>query len=133
MAKILIAEDDSAVSASLSDFINQMGHAAFVCPNGRNALECLYANQDIDTLITDMRMPGMDGRELVQAVREAPNLRNIPIIMISAFVSVHEIADLLKTGITFFQAKPLRLLELEENLNRCLARRRDARSDSQTA
>lgn len=120
MAKILIAEDDRVSQKLAASLVENEGHAAFVSPNGRHAYEALKVNS-FDLLLTDIMMPEMDGRQLILALRGDATLRRLPVIIMSAVVGVGEIAELLKTGATFFLAKPLSAKDLREYLQRGLA------------
>lgn len=119
MAKILIAEDDRVSQKLAAGLVENEGHAAFISPNGRHAYEALKANS-FDLLLTDIMMPEMDGRQLILALRGDAALRRMPVIIMSAVVGVGEIAELLKTGATFFLAKPLSAVDLREYLRRGL-------------
>ena len=119
MAKILIAEDDRVSQKLAAGLVENEGHAAFISPNGRHAYEALKANS-FDLLLTDIMMPEMDGRQLILALRGDAALRRMPVIIMSAVVGVGEIAELLKTGATFFLAKPLSAEDLREYLRRGL-------------
>jgi CheY-like chemotaxis protein len=120
MAKILIAEDEIVSQKTLYKVIEDMGHMAFVSPNGRHAWETLKANPDFQLLITDVSMPEMDGRELIKKVRDNDNMKDIPIIIISGVVTVSEILNLLEIGATVFLAKPVKLQEIREYIARYL-------------
>ena len=117
MGRILIAEDEKTVSSLLVAAIQDMGHEAYVSPNGEHALETLQHNDDFDLLISDMQMPKMDGRQLITEVHKQKALANLPIIIISGYVRLAEIDDLLKNGAMAFLPKPLKLEELEGYIN----------------
>mgnify|MGYP001458147023 CR=1 FL=1 len=119
MAKILIAEDDRVSQKLAASLVENEGHSAFISPNGRHAYEALKANA-FDLLLTDIMMPEMDGRQLILALRGDAALRRMPVIIMSAVVGVSEISELLKTGATFFLAKPLSAGDLREYLKRGL-------------
>ncbi len=120
MAKILIAEDDTVSQKMAKKIVEKSGHTVFISPNGRHAFETLKANMDFKMLITDYVMPEMDGRELVIAVRNELKYQKLPIILMSAYITVKEISDLLAKGATAFQAKPLNEKEFIETVNRYL-------------
>jgi Response regulator containing CheY-like receiver, AAA-type ATPase, and DNA-binding domains len=119
MAKILIAEDDRISQKLAARLVEDMGHSAFVSPNGRHAYDSIRVN-DFQLLLTDIMMPEMDGRQLILALREDAALRDMPVIIMSAVVGVKEIAGLLKVGATFFLAKPLVAGDLREYVRRAL-------------
>ncbi|ACL05608.1 response regulator [Desulfatibacillum aliphaticivorans] len=118
MAKILIAEDDLITRKVLYKIVEGMGHSVIMSPNGRHAWETLETNPDISMLITDVMMPEMDGRELIELVRAREEFQNLPIIIISAVVGPKAVANLLKMGATLFLSKPLKVDETRKYIER---------------
>jgi CheY-like chemotaxis protein len=82
MARILIAEDEAHIVRVMSLWLQRHGHQITETPNGVAALEHLASNE-VDMLITDANMPGMDGVSLIRAVREERQL-TFPVVMLSA-------------------------------------------------
>lgn len=128
MAKILIAEDEKMVATYLAAVLEDLGHEAYVSPNGEHALETLQNNDGFDLLITDMKMPKMDGRQLVESILKQKELADIPIIIMSGYVGIVEIDDLLKAGAEAFLTKPVSLKDLEEYVDHALKSRRSEHS-----
>ncbi|MGE4506773.1 MAG: response regulator [Desulfovibrionaceae bacterium] len=120
MSRILIAEDDRVSQRLALGIVQAMGHTAFVSPNGKHAYEALKASNKFDLLITDIMMPEMDGRHLIQTLRGDTELRKLPIVIMSAVVGVRDISSLLEMGATRFLAKPLDKEELCEAIERCM-------------
>lgn len=120
MAKVVIAEDEKVIRSTIAMILEDMGHSVVQCLHGRHAYETLQANDDIDMLITDMIMPEMDGRELIKAIHDDDSIAKLPILIISGYVGIKEIADLLKMGGTVFIPKPLKTDELRQGIERCL-------------
>lgn len=120
MAKVLIAEDDRISQKLAAKIVEEMGHVAFVSPHGKHAYEALMASNKFDMLLTDIMMPEMDGRQLIQTLRGDQQFAEFPIIIMSAVVGVSEISNLLKLGATLFLAKPLERNEIQEYIRRCL-------------
>ena len=118
MAKILIAEDETVSQKFAKKIVEKSGHSVYISPNGKHAYETLKVNQDFKLLITDFVMPEMDGRELVIAVRNDLKYKELPIIIMSAYITVKEISDLLEKGATAFQAKPLNEKSLLETVRK---------------
>ncbi|NCD33964.1 MAG: response regulator [Spartobacteria bacterium] len=116
MAKILVAEDDVITQKLILAILEKDGHVAFISPNGRHALETLQVNP-FDLLITDVMMPELDGRSLIEAMHKHPRLKNIPVIIISAVIKASDVMDLLEHGATFFVPKPLHRADLLEYTN----------------
>lgn len=120
MARILIAEDDRISQKLAVKIVEEMGHEAYVSPHGKHAYEALMASNNFDMLLTDIMMPEMDGRQLIQTLRGDQQFTDFPIIIMSAVVGVSEISNLLKLGATLFLAKPLDRKEIQEYITRCL-------------
>ena len=120
MAKILIAEDDDLSQKFVTTVVERMGHSAFVSPDGRHAWDAMRAANHFDLLITDIMMPVMDGTTLIRTIRAEPRFDALPIIIMSAFIGVKEIAGLLEIGATWFMAKPVERAALEDYINRAI-------------
>lgn len=76
MKRILLAEDDPAVSYILTRYLDKAGFAVRAAPDGRAAL-ALFDAEPADLLVTDFRMPGMNGEELILALRAAAGLAGL--------------------------------------------------------
>lgn len=105
---ILTVDDDSLVSLNTVAMLEELGHKVFEASSGKQALNILRHEADIDLLITDQAMPGMTGAELADAVRvERPDL---PVIIATGYAELPANADtkLLKLS------KPFRQQQLAE-------------------
>lgn len=122
MSRILIAEDDRISQKLATKLVEEMGHTAFVSPDGQHAYEALTASNQFDLLLTDIMMPRMDGQQLIKTLRGDQQFGDLPIIIMSAVVGINDISNLLKLGATLFLAKPLDREELHNYLARCLGK-----------
>lgn len=120
MARILIAEDDMFSRKICYKLIGKMGHIPICSPDGKHAYQTLLSDNSIDILITDIMMPEMDGRALINVVRGTSNFSNLPIIIMSAVVSLTDISAFIKQGADFFLPKPIDNDNLIEYVERCL-------------
>jgi len=120
MAKILIVEDDVVTQKLTASIMEKEGHYAVVSPNGRHAMETLQVNT-FDLIITDVMMPELDGRGLIEAIRKHPKLKDLPVIIISAVIKLSDIMDLMKVGTTYFVPKPFERSSIMEYVNLSLA------------
>ena len=120
MARILIAEDEETVSSLLEFVLSAKGHEVSVSPDGEHALETLRNREAFpafDLLLTDIKMPRMDGRQLIKSVQSQEGLADIPIIIMAGYVGVAEMDDLLESGVTAYLSKPINLKVLEGHIN----------------
>ena len=79
--KILVVDDESRMRKLVSDFLVKSQYQVVEAENGREALDIFFAENDIDLVILDVMMPGMDGW---QACREIRAVSKVPIIMLTA-------------------------------------------------
>ena len=82
MSKILIIEDEASIAELEKDYLEQAGYEAVIEQDGTVGLERAL-HENIDLIILDLMLPGLDGYEVCKKVREA---KNIPIIIVSAKV-----------------------------------------------
>lgn len=84
MARILVVEDDSLVAMTICDVLQDQGHEVLHAVNGGAALSALEL-QHTDLVITDYRMPRLNGAELIDAIRADPRWSRLPVLMVSAY------------------------------------------------
>ena len=73
---LLYVEDDALVSLATEDVLEAAGYLIHAAPDGRRALEVLEAHPEIDLMVTDIGLPGMDGHQLAaEARRRQPHLK----------------------------------------------------------
>lgn len=113
--KILIADDDPIVRAVVQRIISLLAYDLIETDNGLDAFQ-LIERDDPDILITDLRMPGLDGFELVQKVRAAPRHRAMPIVCLSSVSDQDAVARLAEMGITDYVLKPIKPRNLADRL-----------------
>jgi two-component system response regulator HydG/two-component system response regulator AtoC len=118
--KILLADDDPAIRATIAEALREGCHEVVVAADGAQALEFVREGR-YDLLITDMRMPKLDGMALFRRVRAVfPEMR---VIMMTAFADVTEAVSSLKDGAVDYLVKPFDLEELEACVQRVAERR----------
>ncbi|HEV2665056.1 MAG TPA: sigma-54 dependent transcriptional regulator, partial [Blastocatellia bacterium] len=104
-ARILIAEDDADLRDLLQDDLEDAGYETVVAIDGRAAMAHVEREREwIDLLITDMRMPGLAGGELLSAMRARRS--EAPVIVITAFGSVEQAVEIVKAGAFQYLTKP---------------------------
>jgi CheY-like chemotaxis protein len=118
---ILVADDDPITRKVLHRTLSLAGFSVVLASDGLRALAVLEDNPDIELLITDVLMPNMDGRQLIQALQRDPRFVNLPRIIMSATVTIREINSLLEIGASRFLAKPVSAERLESELSALLA------------
>jgi CheY-like chemotaxis protein len=110
---VLIVDDVAANRSLLSDFLENLGFEIRVAENGQTALARVQITMP-DIILMDIRMPVMGGLEAIRRLRGMPNVKNIPIIAISASATREDEGYSLAAGANDFLSKPIdegRLLE----------------------
>lgn len=110
MKTILLVDDEIENLRSLSEVLSRFGYHVIAKPDGREALAALQDGVSVDLVITDYRMPNMDGLEfLTQLRRVAPS---VPTIMLTAYGVVETYLKSLSLGVFEYINKPVKVKEL---------------------
>lgn len=109
-SRILLVEDDAMVRKMLARFLEPR-YAIAHAGNGREALELLKQEQEIDLILTDVRMPIMDGLQLVRAVKRVRP--HVPIVVMTGLGTEETAIEALRAGATNYLKKPFRNNELD--------------------
>ncbi len=117
---ILVVDDEKNVRNYLSKLIEREGHKAVLCHDGSCGLEKLQ-NGGIDLLITDLRMPGMDGLELIEKVRMFD--KEMDIIVITGFGTMEIFIEAMRLGACDFIIKPIERDQFLRAINRSFAKK----------
>lgn len=108
--RILVADDDKALRNLLYDILTTWGHEVEIAEDGFEALAKLEL--DIDLLVTDAMMPGLDGFEVVRQARASEKFADLPIIMVTGLTSREDRIRAAEVGANDFISKPLDFTEL---------------------
>jgi two-component system, NtrC family, response regulator AtoC len=114
---VLVVDDEPHMRRVLEIMLHKAGHLVFVAGNGREALEVLR-NNPVDLVITDMRMPKMDGIELLTHLRQ--DGVEVPVIVITAHGSVESAVNAMKRGASDYILRPFDIDALELAIARVL-------------
>lgn len=120
--KVLIAEDDSDTAAMLIELLHISGYVPLHAVNGYEVL-ALTRREHPGLILLDLRMPGMDGYEALTRLKEDPETRNIPILVMSAHAadSVQERLKVQSMGALDFFSKPLSMEELMVEIEQAIS------------
>jgi DNA-binding response OmpR family regulator len=117
-ARLLIIEDDIKLVEALKLYLSTAGYAVTSAPDGREGLKEIYLQQP-DLIILDIMMPGLDGWEVCDRIRE---VSDVPIVMLTARGQEAEKVRGLQLGADDYIAKPFSLRELEARVESVLRR-----------
>jgi PAS domain S-box-containing protein len=118
--KILIVDEIESIRIMLKEVLERVNLVVIEADSGESCI--LLANEyNFDLIIADIRMPGMDGFELLARLREDPGNRNIPVIALSASVTSGEWEKILKSGFNAYLNKPVDITKLFAELSKFLS------------
>jgi two-component system cell cycle response regulator len=109
--KILVADDDQALSRTLSWILKENGYEVLAVPGGEHLFDHLQA-EPFDLLLLDIMMPKVDGLQLLQRVKADPRFKDLPVLMISSMPPEEATVRSLGLGAADFIPKPFRVREL---------------------
>lgn len=117
--RVLIVDDEPAITAALMTRLDIAGYEVFHAINGLAGLEAAALHHP-DVIVLDIRMPDLDGFEVCTRLKQTPDLAHIPVIFLSANVQDSAKARALDVGGFEFHSKPYESAELLEAIARAL-------------
>ena len=119
-AKVLVVDDEVEMASMLRNYLTREGYEVATASSAEEALHYLE-DHDMDIVLTDLRMKGMDGLDLVRSVRDS--CPETQIIMMTAFGNIETAIEAIKAGAFHFVAKPVKLPEVRMLLEKALTER----------
>jgi len=111
MKKILIIEDDDIIRDNISDALNLYNYQIYTAINGRDGLQ-LAIKMSPDLILCDIKLPLLNGYEVLEALKNDENTQLIPFIFISAKSNQEDIYKGMNLGAVDYIIKPFLLLDL---------------------
>lgn len=124
-AKILVVDDDEVIRNLLIDTLSSLGYQTWGAANGEEALAALNQKK-VDIVITDIKMPKVDGVRLLKKIKEAQP--DLPVLIITAYSFAYSQDQALKSGADGFLAKPFRIGKMEELIKSALSNKKTSTS-----
>jgi len=112
--RVLLLEDDNALSDLLSDHLEDKGYDVTLCLNGQDALEYLI-DENFDIALLDINTPIMTGIEVLKTIREEYK-NNTPAIMLTAYQDTRHLKESFESGVDDYIKKPFDLEELDQRI-----------------
>ncbi len=120
--KILVVDDFSTMRRIIKNLLRDLGFTnTSEADDGTTALPMLQSG-NFDLLVTDWNMPGMQGIDLLKAVRADPNLSHMPVLMVTAEQKKEQIIEAAKAGVNGYIVKPFTAATLKEKLEKIFER-----------
>ncbi len=121
MENILIVEDDEVVRDYLSEMLTEFGHRSITAENGDDGLN-KFREHDFSMVLTDVRMPVMDGLSMLKKMRSEDS--NIPIIVITGYPTVDSAVESLVAGADYYLVKPINVDDLKVKIIKAFEKRK---------
>jgi CheY-like chemotaxis protein len=122
-ARILVVDDVEMNRDVLSRRLERLGHSIVTANDGREALDVMRT-QPFDLVLLDIMMPEMNGYEVLEALKQDPALRHIPVIMISAIGEIDSVVKCIQLGAEDYLGKPFNPTLLKARVGACLEKKR---------
>ena len=119
--KILIVDDDPEIASLVQYTLEALGHTVQVCDNGREVLAMLHSYKP-NLLVLDVMLPGIDGYSLTSQIAEDPELKEMPIIVLSALEPSRTMFQRF-SQVAAFLTKPFNTDDLTEAIKAALAKK----------
>lgn len=124
MKKILVVEDEKNIRTNLMDILEMSGYLVSTAENGRDAILMMEEGLP-DLVISDIRMPLMDGKELLVNMRKQMPLKNVPFLFLTSKIEPEDIRDGMNSGADDYITKPFKYEELLKAIEVRLAKHDD--------
>jgi DNA-binding NtrC family response regulator len=122
MTTVLIVDDEKDLRDGLSQAVRDLGHEALVAASGREALAIADASK-IDAVLLDLRMPDMDGLQVLTRLRAAADGANVPVAIITAYATAANTIEAMRLGAFDHLTKPVGREDLASLLTRMIRSR----------
>jgi DNA-binding NtrC family response regulator len=119
--KILVVDDDNELADSLAEYLSNLGYSAVAAYSGREGLN-RFENGTFQLIITDLKMPDMDGFKLLEAVKARDS--QAVVVVITGHGTIESAVKAIRDGAYDFITKPFKMEELEVIIDRALERYR---------
>ncbi|WP_169337067.1 CHASE domain-containing protein [Algicola sagamiensis] len=127
---ILVAEDNQINQMLMNELLNQVNATASFVGDGKQAIEFLRENEDVEIILMDVQMPVMDGYEATRQIRSIPEFDHIPIVAVSANAMASDKEEGREAGMIDYLTKPVEREQLYACLNHHLKQHQEKRAPS---
>jgi two-component system chemotaxis response regulator CheY len=120
--KILIVDDFSTMRRIIKNLLRDLGFTNTAEADDGNTALPMLQNGNFDFVITDWNMPGMQGIDLLKAIRADEKLKHLPVLMVTAESKREQIIEAAQAGVNGYVVKPFTAVTLEEKINKIFER-----------
>jgi CheY-like chemotaxis protein len=125
MKRVLVVDDEIVLAQVIGEFLEDEGYSVLLAHGSRGVLQLLERERP-DLVFLDVMMPDGDGRDIVKEMQSRPDLKDLPVVMMSAGVSLQK----LNVGVRGFLRKPFDIVELLALVNDVIGPAHDSGSSA---
>ena len=118
-ARILIVDDEADLVSTIQRYLEWRHCIVYTASNGKEGLEKAISEKP-DLILLDTNMPVMNGHQMLDCLRKNPDLKNIPVIMVTALCDSNDIATASSYNIADYITKPFEFTDLMEKITNAL-------------
>lgn len=120
--KILVVDDFSTMRRIIKNLLKDLGFTSIQEADDGNTALPMLVQGDFDFVVTDWNMPGMQGIDLLRAIRADDNLKHLPVLMVTAEAKKEQIVAAAQAGVNGYVVKPFTAATLQEKLEKIFQR-----------
>ncbi len=113
---VLLVEDEDDSQYLIQELLDHHGVKVVLATDGDSALDILSKNDGITLVLMDLSLPGRNGWETLDVIRNTPETRHLPVIALTAYGSASVAADAKAAGFTAYFAKPINPMNFVDRL-----------------
>jgi len=125
MERVLVVEDDEDIRDVLQETLRRWGYDVVVAQDGKEGID-KFRSHSFSLVITDIRMPAMDGLSMLKTIRSEDS--KVPIIVITGYPSVDSAVESLVQGADHYIVKPINMDDLEAKIRKSFEKRKMQRA-----
>jgi CheY-like chemotaxis protein len=118
-ARVLIVDDEVDIVSTVQYRLEFCGFEVITAANGKEGME-KAVNEKPDIILLDIRMPVMNGHEVLERLKSYPELKDIPVIMLTAYSDAKDIAKAADLGVAGYVTKPFDFPDLMGKISNAL-------------
>jgi len=118
-ARILVVDDETDIVSTVQYRLKFCDFEVITASNGEEGLD-KATNEKPDLILLDINMPIMDGHEMLERLRSNPDIKDMPVIMLTAYSDKRDVAKAAELGIADYVTKPFDFTELMEKISNAL-------------
>ncbi len=114
--RILIIDDEASIRSALSAALTDLGYSIVIAESGERGIHCFRTEGLFDAVLTDFRMPGMSGFDVLNEIRKSST--KLPVILMTGHGSVHHAVQAIQEGATDYLCKPFSVADIDRVLRK---------------